>query len=78
MGGYRYVVFAIDEYSRYVFIDFIKAKSDADVAINRIKAAFEATVEHLAGTALQHAVTSAAVSLLHLSVAQAVSAFAAS
>jgi hypothetical protein len=42
--GYRYVVFAIDEYSRYVFVDFIKNKSDAMSSIKRIIAAFNATV----------------------------------
>jgi hypothetical protein len=42
--GYRYVVFAIDAYSRYVFVDFIKLKSEAAEAIRRIRAAFIATV----------------------------------
>ena len=40
----RYVVFAIDEHSRYVFIDFIKLKSEAADAVKRITAAFNATV----------------------------------
>ena len=44
VGNYRYVVFAIDEYTRYVFIEFIKHKSDAGAAVLRIKAAFDATV----------------------------------
>ena len=44
IGGFRYVVFAIDEHSRYVFIDFIKHKSDVDGAVKRIIAAFDATV----------------------------------
>ena len=44
VSGYRYVVFAIDEYSRFVFVDFIKLKSDADAAIKRCIAAFNATV----------------------------------
>ena len=44
IGGYRYVVFAIDEYSRFVFVEFIKLKSDADAAIKRCIAAFNATV----------------------------------
>jgi hypothetical protein len=44
VGGYRYVVFAIDEFTRYVFIEFIKLKSEADEAIARIKAAFDAKV----------------------------------
>ena len=42
--GYRYVVFAIDEFSRYVFIDFIKRKSEAADAVKRCIAAFNATV----------------------------------
>ena len=44
IGGYRYVVFAIDEHSRFVFIDFIKLKSDVANAVKRIVAAFNATV----------------------------------
>jgi hypothetical protein len=40
----RWIVFAIDEYSRFVFVDFIKLKSDADAAIKRCIAAFNATV----------------------------------
>ena len=44
IGGYRYVVFAIDEFSRYVFIDFLKLKSEAADAVKRITAAFHATV----------------------------------
>ena len=44
IGGYRYVVFAIDEYSRYVFIEFIRLKSDVANAVKRIMAAFNATV----------------------------------
>ena len=43
-GGYRYIVFAIDEYSRYVFFDLIKLKSEAASAVQRIVAAFDATV----------------------------------
>ena len=44
IGGYRYVIFAIDEHSRYVFIDFMKLKSDVLGAVKRIIAAFDATV----------------------------------
>ena len=44
VGGYRYVLFAIDEYTRYVFVEFLKAKSEAATATERVKAAFEATV----------------------------------
>ena len=40
----RYVIFAIDEHSRFVFIDFIKLKSDVLAAVKRIIAAFDATV----------------------------------
>ena len=43
-GGFRYVVFAIDEHTRYVFIDFIKTKDKAAEAVARIIAAFNATV----------------------------------
>ena len=43
-GGFRYVVFAIDEHTRYVFIEFIKLKSEAGQAIARIVAAFNAKV----------------------------------
>merc|ERR1712185_168813 len=42
--GYRYVVFAIDEYSRFVFVDFIKLKSEAAAAVARIVAAFNSEV----------------------------------
>jgi hypothetical protein len=44
IGGYRYVVFCVDEFSRYVFVEFIRLKSDADAAIKRCIAAFNATV----------------------------------
>jgi hypothetical protein len=44
IGGYRYVVFAIDEHSRFVFVDFIKVKSDVANSAKRLIAAFEATV----------------------------------
>jgi hypothetical protein len=44
VGGYRYVVFVIDEFSRFVFIEFIKLKSEADAAVKRCIAAFNATV----------------------------------
>ena len=44
IGGYRYVIFAIDEHSHLVFIDFIKLKSDVLGAVKRIIAAFDATV----------------------------------
>ena len=44
IGGYRYVVFAVDEYSRFVFIDFLKKKSEVANAAKRIIAAFDATV----------------------------------
>ena len=43
-GGYRYIVFAIDEYSRYVFYDIIKLKSEAGASVERLMAAFNATV----------------------------------
>ena len=42
--GYRWVVFAIDEHTRYVFIEFIKSKSEAADAVLRIIAAFDAIV----------------------------------
>ena len=35
-GGYRYVVFAIDEHTRFVFIEFIKLKSEVLNAVKRI------------------------------------------
>ena len=41
--GYRYVVFA-NEYTRYVFVEFVKLKSEAAAAVQRIVAAFNATV----------------------------------
>ena len=46
VGGFRYIVFAIDEYTRYVFVDydFIKLKSEAAAAVRRMIAAFNATV----------------------------------
>ena len=44
IANFRYVVFEIDEYSHYVFVEFIKRKSEADAAVARIVAAFEATV----------------------------------
>ena len=44
VNGYRYVVFLIDEFSRYVFFDFIKRKSEAAAAVARGIAAFNATV----------------------------------
>ena len=37
-------LFAIDEYTRYVFVDFVKLKSEAADAVKRIIAAFNATV----------------------------------
>ena len=43
-GGFRYAVFAIDEHSRYVFVDFIKLKSEVSDSVKRIVAAFNATV----------------------------------
>ncbi|MDC0525432.1 reverse transcriptase domain-containing protein [bacterium] len=42
--NYRYVIFLIDEYSRYVFYDFIRNKSEAGAAVVRCIAAFNATV----------------------------------
>ena len=36
IGGYRYIVFAIDEHSRYVFFELIKTKDEADSAVKRI------------------------------------------
>ena len=44
IGGYRYAVIAIDEYTRYVFVEFIKLKSEVDEAIKRIEATFNSTV----------------------------------
>ena len=44
LGGYRYVVFAIDEHSRFVFVEFVKHKSEVVAVAKRIVAAFEATV----------------------------------
>jgi ribosomal protein L18E len=44
MNNYRYIVFLIDEHSRFVFYDFIKLKSEAAAAVLRGVAAFEATV----------------------------------
>ena len=35
IGGYRWVVFAIDEHTRFVFVDFVKSKADAGNAIKR-------------------------------------------
>ncbi len=35
VGGYRYVVFVIDEFSRFVFIEFIKLKSEAGSCVGR-------------------------------------------
>ena len=45
IGGFRYVVFAIDEYTRYVFVDFIKVKSDLINSYKRLAAAFNATAD---------------------------------
>ena len=42
--GYRYVVFAIDEHTRYVFVEFIKRKSEVVRAVMLIRAAFNAIV----------------------------------
>ena len=44
IGSYRWALFATDEYSRYVFVEFIRHKSEADAAVKRIIAAFNATV----------------------------------
>ena len=44
VGKYRYVLFAVDEFTRYIFVDFIKAKSEAAESAKRIIAAFNATV----------------------------------
>ena len=44
LGGFRYIVFLIDEHSRYVFYDFIKKKSEAIAAVLRCLAAFDASV----------------------------------
>ena len=44
VGGYRYVMFAIDEHCRYVFYEYLKKKSEVLVAAKLIVAAFEATV----------------------------------
>ena len=43
-GGYRYCLFAIEVVSRFVFVDFLKNKSEAAASVLRAKAAFNATV----------------------------------
>ena len=43
-GGFRYIIFLIDEHTRYVFYDFLKLKSEVGSAIRRALAAFNATV----------------------------------
>ena len=45
-GGYRYAFFAIDEFTRYVFLVLLKRKSEAADAVKRVSAAFDATVGH--------------------------------
>ena len=42
--GYFYAVFMIDEYSRYVWVRFCKAKSDVPHAVALMRAAFNAEV----------------------------------
>ena len=44
VGGVRYIVFLIDEHCRFVFVDFLKAKSDAAASVLRGRAAFLAKV----------------------------------
>ena len=64
IGGFRYTIFAIDEYSRYVFIEFIKLKSEVANAVKRIIAAFNATV----GTPIDehgHALPRPAIRTIH-------------
>ena len=43
-GGYRYIVFLIDEHARFVFYDFVKRKSEVIASVQRGIAAFHATV----------------------------------
>ena len=43
-GGFRYIIFLIDEHTRFVFYDFLKLKSEAASAVKRALAAFDATV----------------------------------
>ena len=43
-GNYRYVIFVIDEHTRFVFFECLKSKSDAAAAIARAIAAFNANV----------------------------------
>ena len=43
-GGYRYILFAIDEFTRYVFVEFLKRKSEAAEAVKRVAATFDAKV----------------------------------
>jgi hypothetical protein len=43
-GGYRYIVFLIDEHSRFVFYDFVKRKSEVMASVLRGISAFHATV----------------------------------
>ena len=43
-GNYRYVIFVIDEHTRFVFFECLKSTSDAAAAIARAIAAFNANV----------------------------------
>ena len=42
--GYKYVLFGIDEYTRMVFVQFLKAKSEVAGAVKLMIAEFNATV----------------------------------
>jgi hypothetical protein len=44
IGGYMYAAIFIDEYSRFVWFEPLKAKGDVRAAFARVKAHFEATV----------------------------------
>ena len=43
-GGFKYAMFFVDEYSRFIFVEFLKAKSDAMAATEHFIAKFNATV----------------------------------
>ena len=44
IGGYKYALFATDEYSRYVFVRFLKTKDEADEATKLVIAEFNSIV----------------------------------
>ena len=58
VGNYRWVVFAIDEFSRYVFVDFIKSKSDADAAVARIRVSYQFWLQRFVAAAPVHSLAS--------------------